>query len=100
MLPKGAKGDPLWNPVSRLLHQARKLHAEHRAQRTNLEHSARLPETVPQFGNIEGLVQSSPGPVAVGWNKVSPGTSDDLILDTVDSEQWDAMMGFMTAFAF
>ncbi|KAH7129035.1 hypothetical protein EDB81DRAFT_906835 [Dactylonectria macrodidyma] len=105
IVPKEAKDDPLWNPVSKLLHQARKLHAEQGTQAARLELAARLPETVPQFSSIESLAEISTGSVAAGWNTVSSGTSDDLILDTDDSEQWDAMMGLMmdrnlTSFSF
>jgi hypothetical protein len=105
ILPEEAKSDPLWNPVSRLLHQARKLHAEQGAKRATLGNTARLPETAPQVGSVECFAEGSLGPVAVGWNMASPGTSDDLILDTVDSEQWDAMMALimdrsLTTFAF
>ncbi|KAK2675251.1 hypothetical protein RAB80_010235 [Fusarium oxysporum f. sp. vasinfectum] len=105
ILPEEAKRDPLWNPVSRLLHQARKLHAEQATKRATLGNTARLPETAPQVGSVEYSAEGSLGPVAVGWNMASPGTSDDLILDTVDSEQWDAMMALimdrsLTTFAF
>ncbi|KAF4334009.1 fungal specific transcription factor factor domain protein [Fusarium beomiforme] len=105
ILPEEAKSDPLWNPVSRLLHEARKLHAEQAAKRAMLGNTARLPEIAPQVGSVECFAEGSLGPVAVGWNMASPGTSDDLILDTVDSEQWDAMMALildrsLTTFAF
>ncbi|KAM5347628.1 hypothetical protein ACJ41O_007452 [Fusarium nematophilum] len=103
--PREVKDDPLWNPVSKLLRRARTLYAEQGTQAARPELPARPPETVPQFGSIEDLADISPESVAAGWNAVSPGTSDDLILDTGDSEQWDAMMGLMvdrslTTFSF
>lgn len=65
-VPREAKDDPLWKPVSKLLHQARKLRAEQGTQAARPELAARLPETVPHLGSIEGLAEISPWSVAAG----------------------------------